>query len=140
MPIFAEHKSMGMNLPITTQCKHNIMSIHDALDLLTGKWRISILMALIARDTLNFTELKKELTGLSGKVLTQELKDMESHKLIERIPVAGVPLKVEYRLTDHGKGLEQLLSDLLSLGLSHRLVLTGKDNHLSVSSEQLVSS
>jgi DNA-binding HxlR family transcriptional regulator len=129
MLIFGKYKSMGMSLPITTKCKHNIMAMHDALDLLTGKWRVSILMALIARETLHFSELKKELTGLSGKVLTQELKDMESHRLIERIPVAGVPLKVEYRLTEHGKGLEKLLSGLLSLGLSHRLVLTGKDNH-----------
>lgn len=68
---------------------------------------------LIVRDLLTgtkrFGELKKSLTGISQKVLTQHLRIMESNGLVDRTIYAEVPLRVEYSLTETGLRLKQIL-------------------------------
>ncbi|MFT4020011.1 MAG: helix-turn-helix domain-containing protein [Acinetobacter sp.] len=73
-------------------------SARDALALISGKWVMLILPALAERPMRN-GELMKKIEGISQKVLTQTLRQLERHGLVARIDYGGKPACVEYRLT-----------------------------------------
>jgi len=112
---------------IYSQCKQTSIAINDAMDLIGGKWTTMIIMALLVRKVLGFTELKKEIAGISSKVLSCCLKRLEQQLIVERNASLMNFGKIEYELTDHGKTLEKLLKELSEIGVAHRIVLTGRD-------------
>jgi DNA-binding HxlR family transcriptional regulator len=77
--------------------------------LLADKWTIPLIHAL-ARGTRRTNELKRALTGVSQKMLTQTLRTIEDHGLIERKVYAEVPPRVEYSLTPLGQSLNEPLT------------------------------
>jgi DNA-binding HxlR family transcriptional regulator len=81
------------------------------LALLADKWTIPVIHAL-ARGTRRFGELRREVGGVSQKVLTQCLRRLERHGLVKRTVYAVVPPKVEYCLTPLGLSLNQPLAEL----------------------------
>jgi DNA-binding HxlR family transcriptional regulator len=62
--------------------------------------------------------LLKEVQGISGKMLSRELKDLEMNELIERDVLNTTPVAVAYRITDYGKSLKQLTNTIADWGLS----------------------
>lgn len=118
---------MKENLHITSQCRQTSMAINDALELVGGKWTVMIIMALLVRKVSGFTELKKEIEGISSKVLSDNLKRLEQQCIVNRTIPPAQNGKVEYQLTTHGCNLEQLLKVLSITGINHRHVLTGRD-------------
>jgi DNA-binding HxlR family transcriptional regulator len=90
----------------------------DAIDLLSNKWRITILHVL--RDgRLRTSELQGAITEISPKVLTQTLRGMERDGLINRYIFNVVPPRVEYALTDMGRSLIKPLQDLCHWAKAH---------------------
>lgn len=87
-----------------------------------------IIMALLVRKVLGFTELKNEIAGISSKVLSCCLKRLEQQLIVERNASLMKVGKIEYELTDHGKTFEKLLKELSEIGVAHRIVLTGRDD------------
>ena len=81
------------------------------LGLLADKWTIPVIHSL-ARDTRRFGELHREIGGVSQKMLTQCLRRLESHGLVERTVYAEVPPRVDYRLTPLGQSLNAPLATL----------------------------
>ena len=79
------------------------------VSLLADKWTIPLIHAL-ARGTRRTSELKRILTGVSQKMLTQTLRTIEEHGLIERRIYAEVPPRVEYSLTALGRSLNEPLT------------------------------
>ena len=79
--------------------------------LLADKWTIPVVHAL-ARGTKRTGELKKALAGVSQKMLTQTLRTLEMHGLIERKVYAVVPPRVEYSLTTMGESINEPLANL----------------------------
>jgi DNA-binding HxlR family transcriptional regulator len=84
---------------------------HLLLDLLKDKWTIPVVHAL-ARGTRRFGELHREIGGVSQKMLTQCLRDLERHGLVDRKVYPVVPPKVEYSLTPLGLTLNEPLAGL----------------------------
>lgn len=78
-----------------------------------GKWKPVIVWLLILNDVMRFNELSKAINGISQKMLSQQLKDLEKQKLIIRKSYPVIPPKVEYRLTNKGKSLEHLLKEIM---------------------------
>jgi len=76
-----------------------------------GKWRLIIIYHL-ANNTLRFGQLSYRMSGISRKVLTENLKQMESDGLIIRTSYNEVPLRVEYSLTQESKDLLPLFQEL----------------------------
>lgn len=76
------------------------------------KWKVLILRDLFMNGTMRFSELKKSLTGITQKMLTQQLRDMENDGIIARKVYPVVPPKVEYSLTEFGKSLKPVLDSL----------------------------
>jgi DNA-binding HxlR family transcriptional regulator len=88
-------------------------------DIIGGKWKPSILFFLEG-GTRRFGELQKLIPGLTKKMLTQHLRELERHEIIRRKVYAQVPPKVEYSLTRHGESLKPILKLMSAWGLKHR--------------------
>ena len=89
------------------------------VDLLAGRWKIVILWFLL-QDVQRFSDLRRRLTGVSQKVLTQQLREMEKDGIIVRKVFPDVPLKVEYSLTALGRSLEPIVAAMHQWGAAHQ--------------------
>jgi DNA-binding HxlR family transcriptional regulator len=102
-----------------------MLSIRDALEALEGKWKLLILFSLSSGPK-RFKQLSKEVNGITDKILSKELKSLETNKLIKRDVYDTFPPAVEYSITQHGMSLEKVMEDLHYWGLAHRKKIMGK--------------
>ncbi|MFH7000942.1 winged helix-turn-helix transcriptional regulator [Flavobacterium bizetiae] len=72
-----------------------------------------------------FTELRKEVIGITDKTLDRDLKKLQTDKLISRQVQDSTPVLIEYQITDHWRSLNKVLYELLNWGLSHRKEVIG---------------
>lgn len=93
----------------------DICPTETALDLIGGKWKGMILYYLCS-GTKRFNELMRLIPGITQRMLTKQLRDLESHHIIHREVYAQVPPKVEYSLTDLGRSLEPIIVELKQWG------------------------
>ena len=93
--------------------------VEMTLQLIGDKWKILILRDLLT-GTKRFGELKKSVTGITQKVLTSNLRDMESSGLLTREVFPEVPPRVEYTLTDTGYSLKPILDSMYSWGENYK--------------------
>ncbi|MER6216220.1 MULTISPECIES: winged helix-turn-helix transcriptional regulator [unclassified Streptomyces] len=93
-----------------------ICGIDAALDVVSGKWKGLILWELNAHRVRRFAALRRGLPGVSEKMLTQHLREMEADGLVLRQVYAEVPPRVEYSLTEHGRMLNEALGALGAWG------------------------
>ncbi|WP_405659637.1 helix-turn-helix transcriptional regulator [Streptomyces sp. NBC_01166] len=103
-----------------------ICGIDAAFDVVSGKWKGLILWELDAHRVRRFAELRRGLPGVSEKMLTQHLREMEADGLVHRKVYAEVPPRVEYSLTEHGHTLNQALEPLGTWGVE-RMRREGSD-------------
>ena len=115
-----QQMKLGDNLESSDQRIEQILAIKDTLELITGKWKILIIISLLLNKKMRFVELKKALNGIASKKLSSDLKDLEINKLIDRKIVKSKPITVEYSITEHGRSLDNLISALMNWGLNHR--------------------
>ena len=106
-------------------CPKTMLSIKDALEVLEGKWRLLILFSLTGGPK-RFGQISKEVSGITDKMLSKELKGLEENNLIRRDVYDSFPPLVEYTITSHGKSLERVLEELHYWGLLHRKKIMGK--------------
>ncbi|WP_212001872.1 helix-turn-helix domain-containing protein [Chitinophaga sp. HK235] len=109
------------------ECSYNRLAIMDAVSMLSGKWKIPVLCALLQHGSLCFLDIVRHVHGISAKTLTKELREMESNQLVTRKVLDTRPVTVEYTLTDYGRTLDKAIFELLAWGLAHRKRLIGKD-------------
>ena len=88
-------------------------------DVIGGKWKPLILFYL-ETGTKRFGELGKLIPGMTKKMLTQHLRDLERDEVVRRKVYAVVPPKVEYSLTKHGESLKPILKLMSAWGTKHR--------------------
>ncbi len=93
--------------------------VETTLLLIGDKWKVLILRDLLT-GTKRFSELKKSLNGITQKMLTQQLRDMENNGLLSRKVYPVVPPKVEYSLTDLGISLQPILDAMVEFGESFK--------------------
>jgi len=93
--------------------------VEMTLTLMGDRWKILIVRDLL-KGTKRFSELKKSLTGISQKVLTQHLRVMEESGLINRKVYAEVPPRVEYSLTELGTKLKLIHDAMCKWGTEYK--------------------
>ncbi|MFI3238717.1 MAG: helix-turn-helix domain-containing protein [Lachnospiraceae bacterium] len=93
--------------------------VETTLTLISDKWKILILRDLLT-GTKRFGELKKSVAGISQKVLTTNLRQMEENELVTRKVYAEVPPRVEYTLTELGFSLQPVLSAMEIWGMDYK--------------------
>jgi len=89
--------------------------IMDTLDMIGGKWKITLLYELLAGEK-RYAELRRAIDGISEKVLIASLRSLEADGLVERESFHEVPPRVVYRLTRRGRTLEAALQALCEWG------------------------
>lgn len=87
--------------------------------LIGNKWKLLIIRNLLIRPW-RFNELHKDLDGISQKVLTDNLRQMESDGIITRTVYAEVPPKVEYALSELGESMRPILTAMQEWGTSYK--------------------
>lgn len=93
--------------------------VETTLTLISDKWKVLILRDLLT-GTKRFGELKKSLGGVSQKVLTSQLRQMEASGLLMRKVYAEVPPRVEYTLTELGYSLQPALEAMRDWGEAYK--------------------
>lgn len=110
---------LGKEVHTRATCTASLLAVRDALDALSGKWKLQIIIALKEGPT-RFKELQRTVEGITPKVLSKELKDMEMNDLVKRHVYDTMPVSVEYELTPHSNTLTKVINELRNWGLLHR--------------------
>ncbi|WP_439696247.1 winged helix-turn-helix transcriptional regulator [Mucilaginibacter sp. AW1-7] len=103
--------------------KKEIMAVHDAMDVLNGKWKISIISSICYYNKRRFSDILNDVNGISNKMLSKELKELEANKLIKRTVLDTQPVTVQYNLTEYGQTLQTIINNLADWGMKHRQVI-----------------
>lgn len=90
------------------------------LSIISGKWRLKIIYLLACMGTVRYNVLKRNIEGITHKMLSSQLKELESVNIIIRKEYAQVPPKVEYSLAEKGQSLLPIVLAMCEWGKIHR--------------------
>lgn len=97
--------------------------VATTVQLIGNKWKLLIIRNLLNRPW-RFNELKKDLDGISQKVLTDSLRSMEEDGIITRTVYPEVPPRVEYALSELGETMRPILASMEQWGTNYKVSLT----------------
>lgn len=106
-------------------CAKMILPVRDALELLSGRWKLPIILSL-SFGTKRFKQISKEVHGITDKMLSKELKELEMNQMVKRTVYDSFPPTVEYSITEHGKSLDKVITELRNWGTAHRKKIIGR--------------
>lgn len=90
------------------------------LNVLSGKWNLKILWVIYRRQVIRFNDLQREVAGISTKVLSAQLRELEQKGIITKTIYPEVPPRVEYSLTAIGRKLESVMEALCTWGKNYQ--------------------
>lgn len=96
-----------------------VAHVTTVLAMISGRWKLPILFRLFAQPAMRTSQLKRDMPGISQKMLTQHLRELEDDGLVGRQDFGEQPPRVEYRLTDTGLGLMPVLLAARQFSESH---------------------
>jgi DNA-binding HxlR family transcriptional regulator len=105
--------------PTSEECTNRLTSIGDALYVIGGKWKLRVIVALL-EGSKRFNEIQRSVDGISARVLSSELKELELNGFVSRVVHTGTPVVVEYQITEYADTLSGVLNSLSSWGAMHR--------------------
>ena len=106
--------------PTHQECTRHLRAVQDAMYVLNGKWKIPIITTLFFNKSRRFSDIRNDVKGISNKMLSKELKELEINKFITRTVLNTQALAVEYELTSYGQKLEKIITELARFGIEHR--------------------
>ncbi|SIT13728.1 transcriptional regulator, HxlR family [Filimonas lacunae] len=107
------------------ECTKRLMAVRDALDVINGKWKIQIIIALWEGNT-RFKDIERHIPKITARMLSKELKDLECHQLVKRTVYDTLPVSVEYTATAHASTLRPVIEELNAWGTLHRKKILDK--------------
>lgn len=105
--------------------KKEMRAVQDSMDVLNGKWKISIISSICYYNKRRFSDILNDIDGISNRMLSKELKELEINKLVKRTVLDTQPITVQYTLTDHGLTLQTIINNLTEWGIEHRKKIIG---------------
>ena len=93
--------------------------VETTLNIIGGKWKGVILYHLLSGKK-RFNELRRKLPNITQRMLTLQLRELESDGIVKRTVYAEVPPRVEYELTDLGKSMENIIMEILYWGKNYQ--------------------
>lgn len=111
----------GQKRSLTSEeCTGALTAVGDALYVIGGKWKLRIIIGL-SEGNKRFNDLQRKVHGISARVLSNELKDLEENGFVVRkVHSEATPVVVEYELTDYADTLSDVLAALRNWGAMHR--------------------
>jgi len=122
-----EPNKVEANKEFTQECNTILTAVSDALYVIGGKWKLMIIIAM-ARGNNRFSELQRQVTGISARVLSSELKDLELNGFIIKKVSVGYPVMIEYELLPYSQTLEELVGAMTRWGIQHREKIRNESN------------
>ncbi|WP_428660118.1 winged helix-turn-helix transcriptional regulator [Runella sp.] len=110
-----------------SDCTASVIPIRDCLDIISGKWKLPILGALLDGKK-RFKELERSIPAITPKMLSKELRELEINQLVKRTVYDTVPVMVEYELAPYGRSLDKVLFEMKEWGAQHRKRIMTSDN------------
>ncbi|MEL7532066.1 MAG: helix-turn-helix domain-containing protein [Bacteroidota bacterium] len=111
------------------ECKRFIRPIRDVIEIIGSKWKLPVIVVLSLGNK-RFNELERQLEGISPRMLSKELKDLEANGLVKRTVYSTTPVSVEYSLTEEGQSLDKVIAVMREWGLEHRDRIMNNRNDL----------
>ena len=113
-----------METPIKREatCEQELAAIRDSLEILGGKWKLRIMRYLNNHiDEKNtFKKIQREVEGISAKMLSKELRELEINLLVTRTVMETRLITVNYAMTEYGLSVFPVTETLVDWGLNHR--------------------
>jgi DNA-binding HxlR family transcriptional regulator len=103
------------------------LAAERALRIISGRWKVNILYYLLESPR-RLSELRRSMPGASQKVLVQQLRELEAHRIVKRRVFAEVPARVEYSLSPLGRSLGTVVGALCKWGTRHQATLDAIDS------------
>lgn len=100
--------------------KKRMRAVQDSMDVLNGKWKIAIVSSICCYGKRRFSDISNDIEGISNRMLSKELKELEINRLVKRTVLDTQPITVQYELTEHGDTLQTVISHLMDWGIAHR--------------------
>lgn len=114
--------------PDTVKCKEALAAVNDTLYVIGGKWKIRIIIAMTEGNK-RFNEIQRALDGISPRMLSNELKELELNGFVKRTVLGtGTSSLVEYTLTEYTCSLRNVLATLNEWGTMHRKRIRTQDS------------
>ncbi|MDQ7961168.1 helix-turn-helix domain-containing protein [Flavobacterium lindanitolerans] len=107
-----------MEIHTEDRCAKAKLAIRDTLDVVGGKWKL-VLLSVLRNGKRGFNELSRE-AGISPRILSKELQELEMNGLVSREVCNTKPVTVQYSLTEYSKTLEEVLIAMEKWGNLHR--------------------
>src|ERR1044072_5964515 len=119
-------ETLAMKIKLAKSCPaHYIFAINGTMNVLNGKWKPSILGSLL-KGHKRFTEMQRHIPGITPRMLSKELKDLEMNGMVKRIVYSTLPASEEYVLTPSGDSMAEVLDKMVEWGLKHRRTMIGE--------------
>jgi len=119
--------------------KRRMRAVQDSMDALNGKWKISIISSICCYGKRRFSDILNDVQGISNRMLSKELKELEINQLIKRTVLNTQPVSVQYELTEHGSTLQTIISNLTDWGIAHRKAILGTNSLIAASGQASAS-
>lgn len=97
----------------------SVSHVTRVIRMIQGRWKLPILFRLYADPSLRTLKLKRDLEGVTQKVLTEQLRQLANDGLIERVDFGELPRRVEYQLSETGRRLLPVLIAMRNFSVSH---------------------
>ena len=108
------------DLESISDCSANyILAVNETLNVINGKWKMPIMASLFFGKK-RYGELEKEIPKINSRMLSKQLRDLESNGIVTRTVYDTIPVSVEYELTKTGRSFEKVVNAMLEWGLEHR--------------------
>jgi DNA-binding HxlR family transcriptional regulator len=102
-----------------------VLAVNDTMNVISGKWKLPIMSSLLFGKK-RFKELERGIPGITSRMLSKELKDLEINGIVTRTVYDSIPVMVEYELTQSGESFKEVLDVMVEWGLQHRKRTIGK--------------
>ncbi|MBT2619769.1 MULTISPECIES: winged helix-turn-helix transcriptional regulator [Chryseobacterium] len=102
--------------------EENLRALQDTIYVIGGKWKLPILFAL-GNGKKRFLDIKRDISGISTRMLSLNLKEMEINKLVKRSACEDTREVIEYECTEYAKDYAKLMKDMIEWGKEHRRVI-----------------
>src|ERR1700759_44318 len=106
-------------LGVTRNQSEEVRALQDTIYVVGGKWRLAIINSL-CNGNKRFREIERSIPGLSTRMLSRELKDMEANGLIKRTVYDEIPVVVEYTTTEYCRSFGDIILEMIRWGEAHK--------------------
>lgn len=99
--------------------KEEVQALQDTIYVLGGKWKLPIINSL-CNGNKRFRDIERSIPGITTRMLSRELKEMEANKLLIRTVIPNTPVLIEYTVTDYCHSFGNIILEMIKWGKQHR--------------------